>query len=180
MRSKSTRSLSSGAAGLITTIPAGWNADTVAGHTCDNTGWVDAYLRYGLSLENGARSKLLTPMPMKTPTNASEPTIDGVAFSAETIGKSDKHEFSFDIHIVASSENDFITKYDLFCQEILRGQYFQLKLGKRVGEVRHLLYDGCEPFQEFKLEMAKFTLSVNEPHPEIRDNRVPNVMNTTP
>ena len=181
MRSKATWPLQSGT-GLVVTnpLPTGWNNNAPSGFYKDNDGWVDAYLRYGLSLEDGARSKLLTPMPMKTPTNASEPTIDGVAFSAETIGKSDKHEFSFDLHFVASSESDFLTKYDLFCTEILRGQYFQLKHAKRLGEVRHFLYDGIEPFQEFRLQMAKFTLSIKEPHPEIRDNRVPNVMKTTP
>ncbi len=182
MRSKVTRSTLSDATGLIAenAVPNTWNNGCPSGYSADNKGWVDAYLRYGLSLESGARSKLMTPMPMKTPTNASEPTVDGVAFSAETIGKSDKSEFSFDIHIVAPNEETFLRRYELFCTEILRGQYFQLKHGKRLGEVRHFLYDGCEPFKEFRLEMAKFTLAVKEPHPEIRDNRVPNVMNTTP
>lgn len=169
IRTKRTRQLASGAAGLIATRPAGWGTP---GSGDDGNGWVDAYLRYGLSLENGARSKLLTPMPMKTPTNATSPSLNGVAFSGDTIGKTDKHEFSFDIHIVAPGEEAFLDRYDLFCQEVLRGQYFQLRISKRAEDVRHLLYDGCEPFQEFRLEMAKFTLSVIEPHPEITQEYV--------
>lgn len=169
IRTKRTLQLTSGAVGLITTRPTGWGTP----ESGDNgNGWVDAYLRYGLSLEKGARSKLLTPMPMKTPTNATSPSLNGVAFSGDAIGKTDKHEFSFDIHIVAPSESAFLDRYDLFCQEVLRGQYFQLRISKRPEDVRHLLYDGCEPFEEFKLEMAKFTLSVTEPHPEITQEYV--------
>ncbi len=157
IRTKRTLQLTSGAVGLIT-------ADATIGN-----GWVDCYLRYGLSLENGARSKLMTPAPMKAPTNSSSATSDGVAYYGGTVGKYDKHEFSFDIHIVASSKEQFVQRYNLFCEEVLRGQYLQLRHGQFPNVVRHLLYDGCEPFQEFKLEMAKFTLSVIEPHPEKTD-----------
>lgn len=162
--------------GLVTTVPQDWNDGSGGSYTYNNVGWVDAYLRYGLSLEDGARSKLITPAPKKKPTNASEPTLEGVAFSGETIGKTDKREFSFDLHITAPDEATFLQRYDLFCKEILKGQYFQLKHFKRPAEVRHLLYDDCEPFSEFRLQMAKFTLAVTEPHPEIVDNRVPTIM----
>lgn len=163
LRSKVTRGLQSGT-GLITSRPSGWGTPESGD---DGNGWVDAYLRYGLSLEDGARSKIITPAPMKTPTNASSPTINGVAYYGAAVGKTDQHEFSFDVHIVASNESDFFTKYELFCTEILRGQYFQLRIGKRPLVIHHYLYDGCEPFQEFRLQMAKFTLAVKEPHPEI-------------
>ena len=177
IRSRRTRQLTSGATGLISTIPSEWNDSSNTGY--DSVGWVDAYLRYGISLENGARSKLMTPAPMKTPTNGSNALRDGVAFSGPSIGKTDKHDFSFDMHIVAQNEEAFLDRYKLFCDEILRDQYFQLRIRKMPGAVRHLLYDGCEPFSEFNLEMAKFTLSVTEPHPEINDNRVPPIMSAT-
>ena len=177
IRSRSTRQLTSGAAGLISTIPSEWNDSSNTGY--DSVGWVDAYLRYGMSLEDGARSKLMTPAPMKTPTNSSNSLRDGVAFAGVAIGKTDKHEFSFDMHIAAPDEATFLQLYQRFCDEILRGQYFQLRLNVSPTKVRHLLYDGCEPFSEFHLEMAKFTLSVTEPHPEINDNRVPSIMRGT-
>lgn len=176
-RSRVTRQLTAGATGLITTIPSGWNDSSSSGY--DSVGWVDAYLRYGMSLEDGAISKLLTPAPMKTPTNSSNALRDGVAFSGPSIGKTDLHDFSFDMHIVAADKNTFQQLYKRFCDEILRDQYFQLRISIEPTKVRHLLYEGCEPFSVYNLEMAKFTLAVKEPHPEINDNRVPPIMSAT-
>lgn len=171
IRTKRTRALQSGAAGLITTAPTEW-----AVGNADASGWVDAYLRYGMSLEDGARSKLMTPAPAKSPTSASSILQDGVAFEGGSIGKANRHDFSFDVHITAPDEATFIERYTRLCEEVLEDQYFQLRISARPTKVRHLLYDGCEPFQEYNLEMAKFTLSVIEPHPEITDNRVPSIM----
>lgn len=171
IRTKSTRSLQAGAAGLISSVPSEW-----ATGSADGSGWVDAYLRYGLSLEDGARSKIMAPAPAKNPTSANSVLQDGVAYEGASIGCADKHSFSFDVHITAPDEETFLQRYALFCNEVLRGQYFQLRISAMPTVVRHLLYDGCEPFQEYNLEMAKFTLSVTEPHPEITDNRVPSIM----
>lgn len=178
LRSKETRQLSAGAAGLVAYAarPASWGS--VASETM-GTGWVDAYVRYGLSLEDGARSKLMTPAPKKKPTSSSDATTSGVAYYGATIGKTDEHAFMFDVHITAPDKATFLERYGLFCQEILDCQYFQLRTADRPASVRHLLYESCEPFREYRLEMAKFTLAVTEPHPEITDERVPTIMNVT-
>jgi hypothetical protein len=154
--------------------PASW--PDISNTQWDGTGWVDAYLRYGLSLEKGARGKLMKFAPKKKPSGSSDPQLSGVAYSRATMGKTDQHEFSFDVHIAAASQEAFNQKYDLFEAEILDGQYFQLRLACKSGRVRHLLYDSCDQFTESSLEMAKYTLSVTEPHPEITDEREPAIL----
>lgn len=147
-------------------------------------GWADAFLRYGLSLEDGAMSKLLTPAPKKKGNSASEVTKNGVAYSAATLGMADEREMSFDVHFVAPDRQTFLANYDLFCAEVLSPGYVQLRFsvdnvggGLRDRGIYHLKYDDCQQFQEFAFQMAKFTLSFTEPHPEIRDERWPAVLN---
>lgn len=174
LRSKRTRGLATGSAGLIETRPTSW--PDISGTQYDGEGWVDAYLRYNMSLEDGALGKIKKFPPKKKPTNNSDPLVSGVAYSRATIGKTDQNEFSFDAHIYADNKADYDEKYDLFYEEILDGQYFQLRHANQSDRVRHLLYDQCDQFSEFNGEMAKFTLSVTEPHPEITDEREPAIL----
>ena len=148
-------------------------------------GWADAYLRYGLSLEDGAMSKLLTPSPKKKGNNNSDVQTHGVAYSALTIGIEDERELSFDVHFVAQDEAAFLANYDRFCTEILAPGYTQLRfmietpVGLADRGIYHLKYNDCQQFQAFRFQMAKFTLSFTEPHPEIRDERWPSVFNNS-
>ena len=138
-------------------------------------GWTDAYVRYGLSLEDGAISKILAPSPMKQPTNSRSANQNGVSYLGSTIGKCDERMLSFDVHICAPNEEIFLKRYNLFRSEVLACGYLQLST-KWTDDVYHLIYQDCQQFSQFRMEMAKFTLSFVEPHPEIRDNRIPSIM----
>lgn len=146
-------------------------------------GWADAWERYGLSLEKGSLGKLMAYPPMKKPTNSKPTDRHGVAYLDSTIGFYDERLFSIDVHICAQTRSDYLDKYLLFRNEILgmqasegRGQYIQL-MTRHTGEVYHLLYEDCQPFSQYNMKKAYFTLSFIEPHPEIRDMRTPAILN---
>lgn len=166
IRSKKTRLLTSGAAGLLATRPSGWPVAS------DGNGWVDAYLRYGLSLEDGALARLMAPAPNKKPTNIKLVGSHGVAYTGTTIGFKDEKTMSLDAHIVNEGKSDYLSKYGNLIDEVLDGGYFQVRISTQPSKVRHLLYDDCQISFMKLSRMAKMTLSVTEPHPEITDERV--------
>lgn len=147
-----------------TTSPASTDDQNVTG------GWVDAYEQYGFSLENGSLSKLMAPAPNKKPVSNSNALAGGVAYLAGSVGVKDERTLSLDAHICARTEEEFWNKYSSFCDEILdhaRGDHIMLKHVRDHGRVHHLVYQACEPFSQFRMEMAKFTMVLLEPHPEL-------------
>ena len=131
-------------------------------------GWVDTYTRYGLSMEPGAMASLMKPAPAKDPQGVSVQNSNGTAYDGSTIGYKAERQFTFDVHIVASGESDYLEKFERFCTEILNCQYIQLKTGKQPTKVYHLLYMDVQEFSQFLSGMAKLTITFKEPHPEIR------------
>lgn len=141
----------------------------------EDTGWVDAFVRYGMSLEPGGLSALMRPPTMKQPTGASLAGVNGVAYDGETIGKYDERTLGIDMHIVAASKAQYKERYDLMCDEVLSCGYFQLRVNG-CDKFFHFIYQDCQTFDQFNREQAKFTISVLEPHPEIIDSRTPRIM----
>ena len=129
--------------------------------------WVDAWERYGIGLEDGALSNLIAPAPHKKPTSNSNALVSGISCLVETLGMKDSRSVSLEIHLCASGRSEFLSKFSLFCSEVLDCGYFMLKTSYIPGTVYHMIYQDCQPFQEYNLRMAKFTLSLLEPHPEI-------------
>ena len=136
-------------------------------------GWADAFERYGLSLEDGALEEIMTPAPHKEGDSNDGITGDGIAYDGSTIGKKDQRQLSFDVHIIASNQDDYFAKYDLFVAEVLDPGYFQLRTSFFPNRVYHLLFRSCQNYSHFLSGLAKFTISCKEPHPEIRDLRDP-------
>lgn len=103
-----------------------------------------------------------------------------------SIGVPDARMLSLDVHFQASTRGQFLTRYYNFLEEILESGYVQLRVilpdgsafpqgGGGAGAL-HLVYQDCKPFKQFRMGMARYTLSFLEPHPEIRDNREPSIM----
>lgn len=141
----------------------------------EDDGWVDVYDRYGMSLEPGGRGKLMAYAPMKQPNGSSSSTSHGVAYSGETIGITNERMLSLDVHFLAPTEEEFIRRYLLFGNEVLSYGYLQLRHAK-LEMYFHLKYEDCQNFREFRLGMAQYTLTLTEPHPEIRDRRDPRII----
>lgn len=151
--------------------------------------WVDAYTEYGMSLEDGAISEIITPAPMKEGVSNSASTSHGVAYLGETLGKKNERSLSFNIHILAATEAAGWTAYRRFCREVLDAGYVQMKIvdgtepfptylsgSTETAGALHLLFVSCQQVGRYRMQLLKWTLTFKEPHPEIRDNRVPSIM----
>lgn len=131
------------------------------------TGWKDAWEEWRLCLEDGAIATLLAPAPMKKPVSNSNSQKEGVAYLGSTVGKYDERTISLDMHIVAGGKEEFLRRYNGFCSEVLSAGFFAMKTRYSAYEY-NVIYQDCQPFEMKNFRMAKFTLSLIEPHPEIR------------
>lgn len=130
--------------------------------------WVDAKQTYGIALESEGMSRLLTPAPHKEPVQNRNMAMHGTSIVGGTQYK-DVRTVSLPMHIYASSESDFLDKYDAFCADILDTGWVHMKVVRTTRTLFfHFRYVDCQPFSEYNMEMAIFTLSLEEPNPNNR------------
>lgn len=139
-------------------------------------GYVDAYDRYGLSLDNGAVSQLLVPVPNKEPVGNSSVIKAGVSYLGGSVNVKNEHTLSLEAHIYAASKADFLLNLDRFNREVIdldSGEFIRLKIASRPKRVYRVLYQNFQQFSTFNTEMAQFIWTLKEPHPELRDVAAP-------
>jgi len=129
---------------------------------------VDAFERYGLNLEDGALSTLMTPAPLKDFIESISRLKHGKTVIPKN-PKYDSREITLPFHIVASTKDEFFEKYQKFCSEVLANGKFEIETRYQPGVVYRLVYLNCTQFRQFQQEMAVFSLKVSEPDPTDRD-----------
>ncbi|MBQ4393292.1 MAG: hypothetical protein II826_09325 [Prevotella sp.] len=129
--------------------------------------WVDAYDTYGVSLETEGMSKLMTPAPHKEPVQNKNLAMNGTAIVGG-VGYKDVKTLSLPMHLTAPTREDFLTRYALFCTEILDPGWIHIRTKYQRGVVYHFRYVDCQPFSEYNMKLAKYTLSLEEPNPTNR------------
>ena len=127
----------------------------------------DAFTRYGINLEDGALSALLTPPSLKEFVQNESRLEDGKTVITLS-PKYDARELTLPFHLVASTKADFLTKYALFCSEVLAVGSFTLSTRYQPSVIYHLIYQNCTQFRQFHQELAAFALKVTEPDPTNR------------
>lgn len=127
----------------------------------------DAFERYGINLEDGALSTLMTPPPMKEFIESKSRMKHGKTVIAKA-PKYDAREITLPFHLIAKSKEEFFQKYNLFCEEVLAQGKFELKTRYQPNVVYRLVYVSCTQFRQFIREMAVFSLKVSEPDPTDR------------
>lgn len=124
----------------------------------------DAFERYGINLEDGALSTLMTPPALKPFIESKSRVRHGKTIIAKT-PKYDDREITLPFHLIAKSKEEFFRKYALFCEEVLSIGKFELRTKYQPGVVYRLVYLSCTQFRQFQREMAVFALKVSEPNP---------------
>lgn len=127
----------------------------------------DAFERYGINLEDGALSTLMTPPSMKEFIESKSRLKHGKTVIAKS-PKYDAREITLPFHLIAKSKDEFFEKYRLFCDEVLSNGKFELSTRYEPGVVYRLVYLNCTQFRQFIREMAVFSLKVVEPDPTDR------------
>lgn len=134
--------------------------------------WVDAFTAWGVNIEDGALSALMTPAPMKEFIESKSRLQHGRRIMAK-LPKYDSRTINIPFHIVASTKADFFSKYEAFCNDVLSKGELYLRTKYQPSVVYHLVYQSCTQFSQYQREMAKFTLRVIEPNPTERTSEIP-------
>lgn len=131
----------------------------------------DAFVRYGINLEDGALSTLMTPAPMKDYIEGKSRLKHGKSVVTKNV-MYDSREITLPFHLIAKSKDEFFQKYSLFCEEVLSKGKFELRTKYQSGVVYRFVYLSCTQFRQFMQEMAVFSLKVEEPNPTDRAEEV--------
>lgn len=127
----------------------------------------DAYARYGIILSDNGMSALRKPAPNK-PFIESKSRLQHGKRVVRKNPRKEERSLILPIQIVASSESDFNTKYDLFVSEVLDTGYLIIRTSRQPTVYYRCIYEDCQQYTEFNGETAKFMLSLTEPNPNNR------------
>ena len=133
----------------------------------------DAFTRYGISLSTGGFSALRKPAPNKPFIESKRRTQHGKSVIRNN-PKKDERDLVLPINMTASSESDFLAKYDLFVTEVLDTGFVEIVTSSQPTVAYKCEYKDCQQYQEFMQGMAKFMLLLTETNPK---DRIPTVYN---
>lgn len=125
----------------------------------------DAFSTWGMVVESGAISELMTP-PANKPFLENKSTVEHGkrVYVAKGGAKVDERSFQLPMAINANSEEQFYQRYALLCEELRKGLLL-IETKYQPNVVYKCTYDGCQNYNVFNGKMAKFILKLNEPNP---------------
>ena len=129
--------------------------------------WVDAYEKYGISLDQSALSALMTPVANKEYIKNSSRLEHGSRVTP-TSTKKQERTFTLSFNITAKDEDEFMTRYAKICDEILSVGYIEIKTSFQQNVIYKTYYESCSQFSQFRQSIGKFSLKLNEPNPADR------------
>lgn len=128
----------------------------------------DAFDKYRLSISDGGKAALMCPAPNKERARNTSRLRHGSEI-AGTLERKDSRELSLPMHITAPSSQVGLQKFNDFCAVLDAGQV-DLELTRDLPNVIfRCKYISCTNFMEFRNQMFKFTLKLEEPNPKNRD-----------
>ncbi len=134
---------------------------------------LDAYDNWGINFEDGALTALMTPPALKEFIESNSRLAHGKVVLTEdimhnTLARYDARDITLPFHMIANSKEDFMEKYNDFCQNVLSEGSFSLKTKYIPNVVYRLIFVSCTQFRQFDQRMAVFSLKVQEPNPADR------------
>lgn len=127
----------------------------------------DAYLTWGISMDNTSLSALMTPIPNKELIENRSRLEHGkriISFNP----KLDERNITLTINLTAKTEEEFFLRYNKFCEELATG-ILNIKTKYQPDIVYHTIYLSCSQFSQFMRGIGKFSLKLNEPNPSTRN-----------
>jgi len=125
----------------------------------------DMWTTWGARLEKGAYEALLTPPALKPHIENSSRVTDGTQVMVHN-PRVQERDVSLVITIRGKDENDYLTRYKSFVDELQNG-WVRLKIPTLKTEY-NLLYESCTKFGNYGLKYGKFSLRFREPNPKNR------------
>lgn len=127
--------------------------------------WKDAYEVYGISFDQTALSTLMTPPPNKAYIDNKSRLNNGKRVIVNS-PKVDERSLTLTFNLTANSEDQFFSRYYLFCNLLSKGK-LELKT-KYQTVVYRMVYESCSQFSQLMRGIAKFSLKLTEPDPTDR------------
>lgn len=130
---------------------------------------IDAYERYGISMDNNALSVLMTPPSKKEWITNEVRDEDGTRYLTGAYApKKASRDVTININLTAPNEQEFYRRYELFCNEVLESGIVNIRTSFQPNVVYRCKYESCTQFTQFRREMALFSLKLTENNPADR------------
>ncbi|WP_300703610.1 hypothetical protein [Bacteroides sp.] len=126
----------------------------------------DAYLQWGISMDDTSLSELMTP-PANKAFIENESRLQHGKQVVVANPKLDQRSLTLQINLTALSEEQFFARYSSFCKVLATG-VLHLKTKYQPGVVYKTIYLSCGQFSQFMRGIGKFSLKLNEPNPNDR------------
>ena len=128
---------------------------------------IDAYDEWGMGLEDGGVSVLLTPPGNKSYLKNTSRLEHGSRMMTNN-AKMEERELTLSIHFSAKSRNEFFVKYASFA-DVLKTGVLDIELPRiQPGVTYHCVYISCSQFRQLIQGIALYTLRLIEPDPSNR------------
>lgn len=135
-----------------------------------NNKW--ALTEYGITLDDGAISSLMTPPPMKEYITNSSHLEHGerIVRSGNLVvnPRFDARDVNLQIHLEADTREEFLARYNKFCKEVLSKGSIHLSHRYDPDVEYKFLYQACNQYQQWCFGVAKFILKLHEYNPADR------------
>ena len=126
----------------------------------------DAYIEWGISMDDTSLSALMTPPPNKELIENKSRLEHGKHVITDNV-KVDERNLTLQINLTAPTKDLFFKKYSSFCNELKSGK-LEIKTKYQPTILYRTIYISCNQFSQFMQGIGKFTLKLNEPNPENR------------
>lgn len=126
----------------------------------------DAYITWGMSMDDTALSELMTPPSNKAFVENESRRQHGKRVLIADPRLSERN-VTLQINLTASNEKQFLERYSSFCKELATGA-LKIETKYQPGVVYKTIYQSCSQFSQFMRGIGKFVLKLSEPNPNDR------------
>lgn len=126
----------------------------------------DAYITWGISMDNTSLSALMTPSPNKEFIE-NKSRLEHGKHVISSNPKQDERNITLQINLTAPTTDLFLARYNLFCKELATG-VLDIKTKYQPLVVYKTIYQSCSQFSQFMQGIGKFTIKLTEPNPNDR------------
>lgn len=126
----------------------------------------DAWLEWGISLEDEALSALMTPPSVKDFVESASRLSHGKRVIVAR-PRLDSRDVTVGFHLCASTRAEFFARYASFCAELAKGSLAVWTEFQPDVEY-HCVYSSCTQYSAYTGRLAVFSLRLTEPDPSDR------------
>lgn len=126
----------------------------------------DAYLTWGISMDDTSLSALMTPPSVKQYITNDDRIRHGKEY-LHTPVYVESRDLTLQLNLTAKDEEQFFARYASFCDVLAKG-VLDIETSYQKGIIYHCVYQSCSQFSQFMRGIGKFVLKITEMNPNNR------------